>query len=602
MKIRSIWAALLIPALVAAAPPPDAVSGSVTTLRLEGREGRTELTVEISGGQVRWTDFSLAGPPRVVVDIAGARSSLPGSRYEGLDRGGVRGVRTSQHAPDVVRVVVDLDRETGYAVERVPEGLRISLRTGAQAFRPWSAGGNGAAPASRDEPAYAVLAEAAPMPALAVPAARTRPQAAQQIQQPRARPITVTFEQTDMRDVLASFAEFSGRSIVPGAGVGAIRVDYVQFEGQPWDLALRTLLQAYGLAAEELPGGIIRVDRIEMLQQRAAAEPLVTQPFRINYVPAAELAATFAGMITERGSLAVNTATNTLIITDVEGVVRDLRGLIAILDVPVPQVSIEAKIIFVDRTQLDALGIQYDLKDLRGSSFGTIVETPGFDPVTGLPTGTSTPVDRFLLGGRSIAAVANAAADIPDATLNIAVSLLLANRFSLVALISALQETSIADVQAMPQITTLDNRTARIFVGEEITFLTAAGAGGVGGAVTLQPVQVEAGIVLEVTPHITADGRVRMSLNAENSLPTLTAANLLNVSRQQATNEVLVADGETIVIGGLTVTRIVEVRSGIPFLMDLPILGGLFRSTRREERKQDLLVLVTPHIIPANDF
>jgi type IV pilus assembly protein PilQ len=281
----------------------------------------------------------------------------------------------------------------------------------------------------------------------------------------------------------------------------------------------------------------------------------------------------------------------------VERVVSDIQTLIQTLDVPVPQVAIEAKIIFVDRTQLEALGIRYDLKDFGGNSFGGLVESPLYDPVTGLPTGESTPEDRFLLGGPSIGAVGNAATEIDNPTLDVAVSLLLANRFSLIALISALQSTTIADIQAMPQISMLDNTTSRIFVGEEITFLTASAAGGAGGAVTLQPVQVDAGIELEVTPHITSDNRVRLALRAENSNPRTTENNLLNVTRQQAETEVLAQDGETVVIGGLTVTRVDETRSGIPFLMDLPLLGGLFRVTRREESKQDLLILVTPHII-----
>lgn len=577
MMVRNaVFALLLLPALLAAAPTPPTADGSVAALRLEARGGRTELTVEVAGGDVRWTDFSLAGPPRVVVDIAQARLDLPARRYDGLDRGGVRGVRTSQHDETTVRVVLDLDRETAYRVERVADGLRISLESGASAFQPWRSGASAAAPP----------------PAASVPALRPSPQQVSQ-----ARRITVSFENTEMRDVLATFGEFSGRSIIAGTDVSGVVVDGVSFTNQPWDVALRTLLQAYGLAAEELPGGIIRVDRIEALAARAAAEPLVTQAFRINYVPASSLAVTFNNMKTERGSIVADTSTNTLIVTDVNRVVRDVETLIGQLDVPVAQVAIEAKIIFVDRTQLEALGIRYDLKDFQGNSFGTLVESPLYDPDTGLPTGGTTPDNTFVLGGPSIGAVGNAAAEVEDATLDVAVSLLLANRFSLIALISALQSTEIADVQAMPQITTLDNKTARIFVGEEITFLTASAAGGTGGAVTLQPVQVEAGIELEVTPHITADNRVRLALRAENSNPTQTDNNLLNVSRQQAENEVLVADGETVVIGGLTVTRLNETRSGIPFLMDLPLLGGLFRTTNRNETKQDLLILVTPHIV-----
>jgi type IV pilus assembly protein PilQ len=592
MMLRNAVFALLVPALAAAAPAPPAADGSVAALRLEGREGRTELTVEIAGGEVRWTDFSLGGPPRVVVDIENATLDLPASRYEGLDRGGVRGVRTSQHAPDVVRVVLDLDRETTYRVERVGEGLRISLQSGATAFQPWSSGG-----ARGPAPQQAARGQARPQQA--EPPQRTQPQTSQ------ARRITVSFENTEMRDVLSTFAEFSGRSIIAGLDVSGIVVDGVTFTNQPWDVALRTLLQAYGLAAEELPGGIIRVDQVERLAARVAAEPLVTQAIRVNYVPAGDLANTFKSMMSERGNIVADTSTNTLIVTEVDRVVRDIQALVQTLDVPVPQVAIEAKIIFVDRSQLEALGIRYDLKDFQGNSFGGLVESPLFDPITGLPTGESTPDDRFVLGGPSIGAVGNADAELEDPTLDVAISLLLANRFSLIALVSALQTTDIADVQAMPQITMLDNTTSRIFVGEEITFLTASAAGGgaggggaaPGGAVTLQPVQVEAGIELEVTPHITADGRVRLALRAENSNPRTTEANLLNVARQQAETAVLAQDGETVVIGGLTVTRVEETRSGIPFLMDLPLLGGLFRVTRRNESKQDLLILVTPHIV-----
>jgi type IV pilus assembly protein PilQ len=586
MMVRNAVFALLLPALMAAAPAPPAADGSVAALRLEGREGRTELTVEIAGGEVHWTDFALGGPPRVVVDIENATLDLPASRYEGLDRGGVRGVRTSQHAPDVVRVVLDLDRETAYRVERVDGGLRITLQSGATAFQPWSSGG---------------ARRPAGQTAQSQPRTQPAPRAQQQSQ---ARRITVSFENTEMRDVLSTFAEFSGRSIIAGTDVSTIVVDGVTFTNQPWDIALRTLLQAYGLAAEELQGGIIRVDAVERLAARAQAEPLVTQAIRVNYVPAGDLANTFKSMMSDRGNIVADTSTNTLIVTEVDRVVRDIQSLVQTLDVPVPQVAIEAKIIFVDRTQLEALGIRYDLKDFQGNSFGGLVESPLYDPVTGLPTGASTPDDRFVLGGPSIGAVGNAEAEVEAATLDVAVSLLLANRFSLIALVSALQSTDIADVQAMPQITMLDNTTSRIFVGEEITFLTAstnggggAGAGGGTGGVTLQPVQVEAGIELEVTPHITADGRVRLALRAENSNPRATENNLLNVARQQAETAVLARDGETIVIGGLTVTRVEETRTGIPFLMDLPLLGGLFRVTRRSESKQDLLILVTPHIV-----
>jgi hypothetical protein len=180
MLRNAAFALLLLPALAAAAPEPPALEGSVAALRLEARGGRTELTVEVAGADVRWTDFALSGPARVVVDIADARLDLPARRFDGLDRGGVRGVRTSQHDETTVRVVLDLDRETGYRVERVPAGLRISLESGVTAFQPWSSGSG--APAQS--------------------ASASRPAATPRAQQTsQARRITVSFENTEMRDV-----------------------------------------------------------------------------------------------------------------------------------------------------------------------------------------------------------------------------------------------------------------------------------------------------------------------------------------------------------------------------------------------------------------
>src|SRR3954453_23628581 len=203
--LRNLAIALLLPALGGAALPRPTAPGNVSALRLEGRAGRTELTVQVSGGEVRWNAFALQGPARVVVDIEGAKSDLSASRYDGIDRGGVKGVRSSQHAADVVRLVLDLDRELQYTVTRVPEGIRISLESGAQAFQPWSSGAASAAAPVASRP-----------PARPAGPAQYRPRT-------RARPITGPVETPDMREVLSPFAELTGRSIVPGSEVGSIR-------------------------------------------------------------------------------------------------------------------------------------------------------------------------------------------------------------------------------------------------------------------------------------------------------------------------------------------------------------------------------------------
>ncbi|MFL5385848.1 MAG: secretin N-terminal domain-containing protein [Longimicrobiaceae bacterium] len=582
--LRNLAIALLLPGLAAAhrAPPP----GSVSALRLEGRAGRTELTVQVSGGDVRWTDFALQGPARVVVDIQDARSDLSAPRYDGIDRGGVKGVRSSQHAADVVRLVLDLERELRYTVTRVPEGLRVTLESGAQAFQPWSSAAYAAGSAPAAPPTFA----------RATTAERPPPQ-----QQPRsrARPITATFENTDMRDVLATFAELTGRSIVPGSEVGSIRVEYVTFNNQPWDVALRSLLRAYGLAAEEDGSGIIRVDLIGKLAERETLEPLVTRTFRINYVPVEEMQSTLVGLKSERGSVSVNKTTNTLIATDVPSVIEDFERLVTQLDVRTPQVAIQAKIVFINRTDAEDLGIVYDIKDSRGNSLNEVVSAP--DPVTGAPTNTNI----ISLGGSSIAALGNANSRVSDPALQVLTSLVL-GRYTLISFIEALQTAQLSDVQAAPVVTTTSNHEAQIWVGERTPIRVVdlgssnVGTSASGPRATAQ--LVETGIRLIVTPQVTSDRRVLLQLHAERSSAAAAAGDIgVQFLQQQGDTRVMVRDGETAVIGGLTVTEVSQTRTGIPFLMDIPFLGALFRNTHSQEQKRDLLIMVTPHIVEETD-
>ncbi|HEV2145889.1 MAG TPA: AMIN domain-containing protein [Longimicrobiaceae bacterium] len=572
----------LVPLLVAASPP--AGNGDVTTLRLEPREGRAELIIEVAGGDVRWTDFPLSGPPRVVLDIAGARSALPSERYQGIDRGGVTGLRTSQYESDVVRVVVDLARPSQYTVARVPEGIRISFASSASGFEPWSSGSGAPRAARREEPRRHPAAPA------------QQPQARQQ------RRMTVSFYEADIRDVLASIAEFANRSIVAGTGVEGIRVT-AEINNQPWDVALETILRANGLAHEELPSGIIRVDKIEALAQRREQEPLVTRTFRVNYVPVAELARTLESLKTARGAVATNPTTNTLIVTDVAGAVSNIESLIPQLDIRTPQVAIQTKIIFVNRSNVEELGVTYDLKDSRGNSLNRLVGVPERDLVTGELTGDLTRSDLVLLGGNSIAALGNANTRVVGASLETVISLVL-GRYTLISFLDALQTAQLSDVQAAPLITTLDNQEAEIWVGERtpIRVVDVAGGGGGGGGGAGLPRAtaelVETGIRLRVTPTITADRRVLMQLHAERSAAVAAAGDIgVSFQTQQGDTRLMVRDGETAVIGGLTVTEVTSTRAGIPFLMDIPFVGALFRTSRKQEQKRDLLIMVTPHIV-----
>jgi type IV pilus assembly protein PilQ len=565
---------------------------AVTGVRLASAAGSAELTVELSG-TAAFSDFTLADPARIVLDVFTARESLPRNRYD-LDVAGITGIRSSQLAPGVARIVIDLEREIPYSVERVGDGILLRLHNATSAFEPWSS--SGAQPAV----AAAVAMPAAPLSQVVTPSALTanwsssRGELLQVSQQERAR-ITVTFQEADIRDVLRSFAEFTGRSIVPGSGVtGRITAT---IRDQPWDIALQTILRAYGLAAQELPSGIIQVDAIEKLQERQTLEPLVTQTYRINYVPVGEIATSIDPLRSERGRVSVNPTTNTLIVTDVESVLADIGGILQRLDVRTPQVSIQAKIIFVNRTDVEELGVTYDLKDSAGSSLNRLVNIP--DPMS---PGQFTGSDIVSLGGNSIAALGNANIRVQQPQLEAVLSLVL-GRHTLIAFIDALQSQELSDVQAAPLITTLDNQPAEIWVGERtpirVVDVGTPGVGGGGaGAPRATAELVETGIRLRVTPTITADRQILMQLHAERSSAQLAATDIGVVfQQQQGTTRLMVGDGETAVIGGLTVTEVSTTRAGIPVLMDLPVIGALFRTTRNREQKRDLLIMVTPRIV-----
>ncbi len=583
MKIGLLLAAVLLlganPAELNGAP-----TSSVTGFRLDPGASGPELTIEMTG-DVRFTDFSFADPARVVIDIRGAREILPISTYD-VRRGGVSGIRASQYSDDIVRIIIELDRSVDYEVAATEKGINIRLASGLLVFQPWSTTGSGPTTSvAPPAPAQAMvsLAAAVDMPNQTISAALQ--------EQPR---ITVTFQGADIRDVLASFAEFTGRSIVPGAGVDGIVTATIR--DQPWDVALQTILRAYGLAAQELPSGIIQVDSVERLQERQILEPLVTETFRINYVPAAELAGSLDGLLSERGRIATNPSTNTLILTDVVRVLDNVRSMLSQLDVRTPQVSIQAKIIFVNRTDVEELGISYDLKDREGSSLNRLApgQRPGADALAD--------ADYIHLGGSSIAALGNANIRVQQPQLEAVLSLVM-GRFTLVSFIDALQSQELSDVQAAPLITTLDNQEAEIWVGERtpirVVDIGTAGATGPGVSAPRATAElVETGIRLRVTPHITADRRILMQLHAERSSAQLAATDIGVVfQQQQGTTRLMVEDGETAVIGGLTVTELVSTTAGIPLLMDIPVIGSLFRTTRNREQKRDLLIMVTPRIV-----
>ncbi|MHB0964250.1 MAG: AMIN domain-containing protein [Gemmatimonadaceae bacterium] len=628
-QLAVIAAALSVGArsATAASETPRAPS-SVTALSVVPAAGRAEVVVAIDG-TVDVVDFTLNNPRRIVVDFRGATLTAPARFYDKVSRGGITNVRVAQYKPDVVRLVLDLDGAREYSVVRGERDVRIAV-SGPDQFAAWHLGGGAkstpvAAPSEQKaEAPLGILREVAPASMLP-------------FEQPR---ITVTYDrETEIRDVIASFATFANKTIVAGSGVANTKIGFMEIKNQPWDVALAAILRSVGLTAIEDSTGIITVDSYNNIAARTASEPLVSQIVPVYYAKASTLATTITQLLSAgcakgaalapqaqapagggaapgatgteaavadagaassataistagcgRGSVATDEKTNVLIITETQARLTDVMGFIKDLDVRTPLVAIKAKIIAVDRTGTEKLGISYDLGS--ASAFQNAL-------MPRIINNAAVPGEfRVDLTGDAFTGIANAGrAYSSEAAVSLIYNMAIGG-FNLTSFLDALSQEQLTDVQAEPSTTTLDNSEATLFSGSTISYLlTPPVPTGQITSVAPQIQTKEIGITLKVTPRVTANRQLNLTVEAtQEQLVRVTAAGP-ETNRRNSKNEVLVADGETAVIGGLTQTQISKTRTGIPILSSLPLIGRLFSETDTIERKQDLLILITPHIL-----
>jgi len=630
MKALLLLAALFATVVPGALAGTAARDGEVRAVSVLPAAGKVEIVIDLQGAAVV-QDFTLANPARLVIDLKGTHLTAPVNLYDGQNRGGVRNVRYGQFKPDVVRVVIELDALKDYQVEKAAGQVRVRIGTERSAFAAWSSTTVAAAVPPRREADRGSAGEdvAAPLATTAGldQAARvTTPTPAQPMSieeylarhrgdatQSQAPRITVQWDNASIEDVIAGFAAFSGRTIILGKDVkGNVTAE---IKNQPWDLAMNAVLQSQGLAVKTLPGGILTVVSQVELARADSTVPIETRLVRINYAKATSLVPSIASILTKRGQAVADSTSNALVITEVSSRIDEVVEFVKGLDQRTPQVSIQAKIIFVDRTDVEELGVKYDL-GTTNQFFNKLVQRP--DPRTAKPVDTDldgvpdalVPTENFpanenivALGGNSLSALGNASQEVVNPALDLIFSTAIGN-FDLTTFVQALQRVELADIQAEPTITALDNRQAEILVGDRVPIrvidVSAASTGGVTGnnvpraTVSFQ----QTGINLRVTPHVTGTRQILMEVHAERSNVRPAAVDIgYTFQTQQADNQILVSDGETAVIGGLTVTEVTVTKSGIPFLVDLPILGKLFGFTSQQENRRDLLILITPHII-----
>jgi type IV pilus assembly protein PilQ len=394
---------------------------------------------------------------------------------------------------------------------------------------------------------------------------------------------SIDVEGADVRTIVRAIAEFSGRNIVVGKDVkGTVKV---ALKNVGWQEALRTILRSNGLDYVE-EGGILRVDDLAKLQTesveretaRAKAmelRPLDTRIIKLNYANAGELATSLQASLSRRGSIQVERRTNSLIVSDLEENCAKIEQMAANLDSTTPQIEITAKLVDVEAEALHELGIEWNVGPAQSEFFTPGGEVP-FHPFD----------DRdHTIGGEHNTGIADPATKITYG--------LTKSWIFLEAQLQALEQSRKANIISNPRITTVDNREAKILVGQKIPLIVQDVAG---NAVSqLQTI----GIQLRVIPHLTQDKKIIMDLHPEVSAlatrSTVQGGVIINTS--EADTRVMVDDGQTAVIGGLIRTDETNVRTGTPIIKDIPIIGMLFRSNSVDHTNRELIIFVTPRLI-----
>jgi len=597
---------------VGAAPPAATPSapvstpaGKVTRVDLQSVRGRQRIVIGTSG-RVSFNVTESADPPKILVDVSGAQIDPANARTLDLRQvsSPLSRLEASQYreAPDpVVRVVADLRSPTGYEVQQTPAAILVELLAPATPAGPAA----GAAPTVAAAPAPAQAAAPAAPPS---PPAATAPPAC------GTGRLSMDFRDADINNLLRIIAEVSCKNVVAGSDVtGKVTVRLVDVE---WEQALDVILKINNLDYEPKPmhGNIIRVAPLAKLEAerkarddaraaaanagqtektvRVANEPVVTKVVPVNYAKAADVLKNLERLKSpDRKDVSVNLddRTNTLIIQETAANLAKMEDLLKRLDIPTPQVLIEARIVEATKDFSQSLGVEYGFatsgmtqggKNLTPisvftSASGTTLQAPTTEPV---PIGISFPATGSSVAGLGLSFGS------------------LVNGMELLVRLTAAESEGTSKTLSAPKVATLDNQEAEIRQGTQVPYTTVDSSGRT--VVAFQ----DAFIRLKVTPHVTNDRRIAMKVEAERTDPgtmiSYAGGFAFPLNQRKATTNVLVSNGATIIIGGLMQTENDTSEVGLPWLKDIPILGWMFKSsTIGPNSRVELLIFLTPTIL-----
>ena len=445
------------------------------------------------------------------------------------------------------------------------------------------------------------------------PVSEQATQVAQQ-QQYSGQKISLNFQNIDIRAVLQILADASGKNIVVSDSVhGNITL---RLQDVPWDQALDIIMKTKGLASRSYGNTLIIGTAQDIAAQEQAefaarqsleqSAPLQSAFIQVNYAKASDMSELVKGggkasLLSSRGSISVDARTNTLLVQDTAANIAEIRQMVAKLDIPVKQVLIESRIVVATNDYTRQLGVQFGangirqtsggLMSLNGDLTGTNTQQNAFNPPAGGAPVTGTP----LLSLPALGDQLNVNVPTGNPFGQIAFGVLRQN-FLVDLELSAMAAAGKGEVVSSPRVITANAKEATIIQGIEIPYTQSASS----GATTVS--FKNAVLSLDVTPQITPDNRVIMDLDVHDDtvgqfVPTANGGSVPSINTRNVKTQVLVNDGDTVVLGGIYETTNTSTVNKVPLLGDIPLLGWLFRNTQTTNNKDELLIFVTPKIM-----
>ncbi len=429
--------------------------------------------------------------------------------------------------------------------------------------------------------------------------------------------LSLNFQDIDVRSVLQLIADFTDLNLVASDTVeGSITL---RLQNVPWDQALDLVLKTKGLDKRKV-GNVLLVapaeeiaarerQELEAKKQIAELAPLRRELIQVNYAKASDIAklfqsvATADGAVPDRGSITVDDRTNSIIAFQTQERLDELRRVVAQLDIPVRQVMIEARIVEATVGYDKSLGVRW------GGNFGggSKWDIYGKDGARSIKTDDKTGVSQLLLPGTDTVGnfkLKNGVAPVPfvdmglvNSTSGIGLGFITDNAM-LDLQLSAMEKTGNGEVISQPKVVTSDKETAKILKGAEIPYQEASSSGATSTSFK------EAALSLEVTPQITPDNRVIMEVKVNKDEPDFSQAvnGVPPIRKNEVNAKVLINDGETIVLGGVFSNTQTKSVDKVPLLGDLPFIGRVFRRDIVEDKKNELLVFLTPRIMNSQSI